>query len=237
MNAVCGRFTLRLPPQELQRFFDLVRVEEYSPRYNIAPTQSIVAIRQEDEGRVASMMHWGLIPHWAKDRKMAARMINARGETVAEKPSFRVPFKRQRCLIPADGFYEWKATGGKYKQPYHITLGREEPFAMAGLWSVWNDPQIADAEKSRVTSCTIITTSANSVMEELHERMPVILPRENWSVWLDRELPEDEPSTDLLKSLLTPYPAEKMQFRAVSRLVSNARNETPACLHEPDPEE
>jgi putative SOS response-associated peptidase YedK len=211
-------------------------VETYAPRYNIAPTQDIVAIRQEEAGRIASMMHWGLIPHWAKDRNMAARMINARGETVAEKPSFRVPFKRQRGLIPADGFYEWKATGGKYKQPYHITLDGEAPFAMAGLWSVWSDPAIEDPEKSRVSSCTIITTSANSVMEELHARMPVILPGESWSVWLDPELPEDRPSTAFLESLLTSYPAENMQFRAVSRLVSNARNETPACLNQPDPE-
>jgi putative SOS response-associated peptidase YedK len=231
---VCGRFTLRLPPQELQKFFDLVRAEEYVPRYNIAPTQDIVAIRQEADGRVASMMHWGLLPHWAKDRKMAARMINARGETVSEKPSFRVPFKRHRCLIPADGFYEWKATGGKYKQPYHITLNQEQPFAIAGLWSVWSDPQISDSEQARVTSCTIITTSANPLMEELHERMPVILPRESWEIWLDPDLAEDQQGEDVLKSLLTSYPAAHMQFRAVSRLVSNARNETPNCLQEPE---
>jgi putative SOS response-associated peptidase YedK len=227
---------LRQSPQELQTFFDLLRTVEFEPRYNIAPTQDIVAIRQEEEGLVASLMHWGLIPHWAKDRKMAARMINARAETVAEKPSFRVPFKRHRCLIPADGFYEWKATGGKYKQPYHITLGEDQPFAMAGLWSAWSDPEIADAEKSKVTSCTIITTAANDLMRELHDRMPVILPRESWGVWLDPELPEDSHCSEVLQSLLTPYPAENMHFRPVSRLVSNPRNETPACLEAPEAE-
>lgn len=170
---MCGRFTLRLPPQELQAFFDLMRVEDYQPRYNIAPTQDIVAIRQTGEGRVGSLMHWGLIPHWAKDRKMAARMINARGETVADKPSFRDSFKRQRCLIPADGFYEWKDVGEKYKQPYHITLTDEQPIAMAGLWSEWTDPDSQEV----IESCTVITTTANSVMRELHERMPVILSR------------------------------------------------------------
>ncbi|MBD3672131.1 MAG: SOS response-associated peptidase [Planctomycetaceae bacterium] len=223
---MCGRFTLRLPPQELQSFFDLVRVDEYKPRYNIAPTQDIVAIRQSSEGRIGEMMHWGLIPHWAKDRKLAARMINARGETVSEKPSFRESFKRKRCLIPADGFYEWKDIGAKYKQPYHITMVEEQPFAMAGLWSEWTDPDSGEA----IESCTIITTEANSLMNELHERMPVILPPEDWGDWLSPEMPQDSREKERLESLLVPFSPDKMQYRAVSRLVSSPRNETPDCL-------
>ena len=223
---MCGRFTLRLPPQELQSFFDLVRVDDYKPRYNIAPTQDIVAIRQTAEGRVGSMMHWGLIPHWAKDRKMAARMINARGETVSQKPSFREPFKRKRCIIPADGFYEWKDVGARYKQPYHITLQDEKPLAMAGLWSEWSDPETGNA----VESCTIITTAANSLMQELHDRMPVILPRESWAVWLDPDMPHDLSEKEALESLLTPYSSSEMHFREVSRIVSNPRNDSPECL-------
>lgn len=223
---MCGRFTLRLPPQELQSFFDLVRADTYKPRYNIAPTQDIVAIRQSAAGRIGEMMHWGLIPHWANDRKMAARMINARGETVSEKPSFREPFKRKRCLIPADGFYEWKDLGAKYKQPYHITLKEEQPFAMAGLWSEWTDPESG----RKIESCTIITTAANSLMTDLHERMPVILSPETWPVWLDPEIPQKTSGRETLESLLVPYASEKMQYRAVSRLVSSPRNESPDCL-------
>ncbi|MDG2387994.1 MAG: SOS response-associated peptidase [Planctomycetaceae bacterium] len=226
---MCGRLTLRLPSQKLQAFFDLMRVENYQPRYNIAPTQDIVAIRQRDEGRVGSMMHWGLIPPWSKDRKLAARMINARAETVSQKPSFRDSFQRQRCLIPADGFYEWKDVGEKYKQPYHITLTDEQPIAMAGLWSEWTDP----VSHETIESCTVITTAANSLMRELHERMPVILSRESWDVWLDPNLSEDESSRAALESLLIPFSAAEMQYRPVSRLVSSARNETADCLKAP----
>jgi len=224
---MCGRFTLRLAPQELQSFFDLVRTDGFKPRYNIAPTQNISAIRQTDEGRIGSLMHWGLIPSWAKDRKMAARMINARGETASQKPSFRTPFKHQRCLIPADGIYEWKETGERYKQPYHITVGEEEPFAMAGLWTDWTDPESGEV----IESCTIITTAANSVMRDLHERMPVILPRESWDVWLDAGQPSETTDQKALESLLIPYSDDQMQYRPVSRLVSSPRNETPECLN------
>lgn len=219
---MCGRFTLRLSTSELQEFFDLVRACDAVPRYNIAPTHSIAAIRRTSEGRVADPMHWGLIPRWAKDRKLAARMINARSETLSEKPSFRTAFKRSRCLIPADGFYEWKPTAGKTKQPYHITLADESPFAFAGLWDRWTDPESAQP----LESCTIVTTGANELLRDLHERMPVILPREHWEVWLDPEMQE----TDALQPLLTAYPSNEMQMKAVSTLVNSPRNDAPDCL-------
>lgn len=219
---MCGRFTLRLSAGELQEFFDLVRAFDAVPRYNIAPTQSIAAIRQTNEGRVADKMHWGLIPRWAKDRKLAARMINARSETLSEKPSFRTAFKRSRCLIPADGFYEWKPTAGKTKQPYHITLTDESPFAFAGLWDRWTDPET----DSPLESCTIVTTAANELLSRLHERMPVILPREHWDVWLDPEIQD----TQALQPLLAAYPSDKMQMKPVSTIVNSPRNDTPDCL-------
>lgn len=211
---------MRLTPSELQEVFDLFREPEFSPRYNIAPTQSVAVIRRTDAGNELSMLRWGLIPSWAKDVKIGASLINARGETVATKPAFRSAFKRRRCLIPADGFYEWKQTGTKTKQPYYISLKQELPFAFAGLWESWTSP-----EGGTIESCTIITTEANDALKELHDRMPVILNAADRAAWLDPDIP-----SDALTSVLAPYPATEMQTYPVGTLVNKAANDVPECL-------
>ena len=161
---MCGRYNLTLSPNELQEFFDLFREPPWSPRYNIAPTQSVLAIRFDEEAtpREPVLLRWGLIPSWAKDETIGSKLINARGETVAEKPSFRAAFKRRRCLIPATGFYEWQKQPGSTKQPYHITTADGRPFAFAGLWERWTKGP------SPVETCTIITTAANDDLQAIH---------------------------------------------------------------------
>ena len=167
---MCGRFALKSPPAELVTRFGLDECADYSPRYNIPPGTDIPVIRQSPEGRrVLYLLRWGLVPHWAKDPSIGVKLNNARGESVAEKPSFKQAFMRRRCLIPADGFYEWK-TEGKTKQPYYFSLKSGEPMAMAGLWESWKAP---DGSVLR-TTC-VITTRANALMEPIHERMPVIV--------------------------------------------------------------
>ena len=168
-----------------------------------------------------SYMRWGLIPFWAKDAKIGYRMINARGETVAEKPSFRTALRKRRCLILADGFYEWQKLGGKQKRPMRITLKSGEPFAFAGLWETWKNP-----EGETVKSCTIITTSANDYLRPIHDRMPVILPPEMESFWLDKEI--DDPIA--LTSAIAPYPDDEMEAFEVSPLVNNTRNKVPEVM-------
>lgn len=214
---MCGRFTLRASPNEIAEFFELTRdLSEWDrPRFNIAPTQSILAIREVSAGREPAHMKWGLIPSWAKDAKMAASMINARSETVAENPAFRAAFKRRRCLIPVSGFYEWHREG-KTKTPHLFSPRSTKLFALAGLWEKWQAP-----EGEPVESCTILTTSANELMATIHDRMPVILPHAAFGVWLDPEMQE----ADVLKELLVPYSADDMQSEIVSDVVNNARND------------
>ncbi len=219
---MCGRFVLMAHPEALVELFNLDQVPSLTPRYNIAPTQDVAVIRpnMEGEGRELAMLHWGLIPSWAKDSKMASRMINARSETVAEKPSFRRAFRSRRCLIPADGFYEWqqKSSG---KQPYYIHMEDRQPFALAGLWERWQ-PQVGPP----VESCTIITTDANEFLQPVHHRMPVVLPPETYDLWLDPM----EQETDRLLALLRPYPSKEMVIYPVSTLVSHAGNEGLRCI-------
>ncbi len=217
---MCGRFTLRATPAQLVEFFKLLREPDWSPRYNIAPTQPVAVIRQTTQGRELSRMNWGLIPAWSRDPKLGGRLINARAETVASKPSFRDAFRRRRCLIPADGFYEWKDAGGKTKQPYYISLPDGRPFAFAGLWEHWERPEAA------IDSCTIITTVANDLLRPLHERMPVILHPNDYDRWLDPQ----QTDTSSLETLLTPYEDDAMKFQAVSTLVNSPRNDAPACV-------
>ena len=217
---MCGRFTLGLSPLELVEVFELLREPVVIPRFNIAPTQSVAVVRAGEEGRECGQMRWGLIPSWAKDEKISARLINARAETVAEKPSFRSAFKRRRCLIPADGFYEWKKLEGKSKQPYMIGMRGDEPFAFAGLWEHWTDPGGKEVE-----SCTIITTEANELLAELHHRMPVILHEQDYDRWLDPK----EAEKDRLLALLAPYESSAMRAYPVSTLVNSPRNDVPAC--------
>ncbi len=228
---MCGRFTLTSNMDELQARFDFeARDLVFRPKYNVAPTQEVVTVLSDRDNpghNRAELMRWGLIPFWAKDSKIGARMINARAETLADKPAFRNALRMRRCLVLADGFYEWKKEE-KGKTPMYIGLrpgaskGRTT-FAMAGLYETWKSP-----EDELVRSCTIITTSPNSLMEDIHNRMPVILPREAEATWLGRQLEEGE----TLTSLLTPYPAEEMEAYVVSTLVNSAKNDFPECITE-----
>jgi putative SOS response-associated peptidase YedK len=216
---MCGRYTLRTPVDSLAEAFE---IEEYpssiTPNYNIAPTQEVAAVVEEDEKRKLEMLHWGLIPSWAKDPSIGNKMINARAETVAEKPSFRRAFKVRRCLILADRFYEWKKTDDG-KQPYHVKMEDGSLFAFAGLWETWQNGE-------EIRSCTIITTDANDLMSEIHHRMPVILHPEDYAMWLDHDFEEKEVLTTLLK----PYPADVMEAYPVSRRVNKPSNNEPSVL-------
>ncbi len=219
---MCGRFTLTVDPADLQdAFSDYIFPAEFAPRFNIAPTQPILAI-PNDGKHTADFFIWGLIPTWAKDPSIGNRLINARAETLAEKPSFRGSFKYHRCLILADGFYEWKSQPGtKTKTPYFIHLKNRRPFAFAGLWDEWNSP-----DGSQIKSGTIITTHPNELMASLHNRMPVILAPSAYAQWLDpaAQSPEN------LQSLLKPYPPEEMIAHPVSTLVNNPAHDRPECV-------
>lgn len=224
---MCGRYTLTADPAQLLELFgvSLNGQPPPPPRYNIAPTQPVTAVRERNVARERelTLFHWGLIPSWAKDPAIGSRMINARAETVAEKVSFRSAFKRQRCLIPSSGFYEWQRTR-EGKQPLFIHRADGAPFAMAGLWEQWHGPN-----GEEIASCTLITCAANDFMRPLHARMPVILQAEDYASWLRRE--EVRPK-DLLP-LLEPYPWQGMTFRAVSTYVNNPAHEGEACIQPP----
>jgi len=222
---MCGRFTLRTPAPKLIEIFQVDAIPKLSPRFNIAPTQLILGIRAAESGseRDALMMRWGLIPFWAKDQSIGNRLINARSETVAEKPSFRNAFKKRRCLIVADGFYEWqKLEDGK--QPHLIQMPDAEPFAIAGLWESWRDKSQGDDAKE-VTSCTLLTTSANQEMQALHDRMPVILDPADWATWLS-----PESSVAQRQALLKPLSDGSLEHFPVSKVVNRPINDTPECI-------
>jgi putative SOS response-associated peptidase YedK len=221
---MCGRYTLRVSPAELAEIFETLRTIDWSPRYNIAPTQTVAAVRQSEQGdgRELALLRWGLIPSWAKDMKIGSSLINARADGVATKPSFRHAFKKKRCLIPADGFYEWQAVPGqKAKQPYLIGVRDTPVFVFAGLWERWTDPEGKPVETS-----AIITTDANEAMAPVHNRMPVILDPADYDEWLDR----DQQDAETLQRLLKPFPADRMQLTPVSTLVNSPRNEKPECV-------
>lgn len=219
---MCGRFTLTADTEQLQRAFpDYTFPPQSAPRFNIAPTQPILAV-VNDGRNTADFFVWGLIPSWAKDPEIGNRLINARGETLAEKPSFRGSYKYKRCLIFADGFYEWKTeTGTKVKTPYFIRLESGLPFAFAGLWDEWNSP-----DGSQIKSATIITTEPNALMAHLHDRMPVILPPYAYTQWIDPE--PQKPGG--LQQLLTPFVAERMTAHPVSTLVNSPANDLPEVI-------
>jgi putative SOS response-associated peptidase YedK len=218
---MCGRFSLSSAPELLARHFDLEQPPDLAPRFNIAPMQDVATVRAPEAGgkRVLELRRWGLVPRWAKDPTIGNRMINARAETVAEKPAFRDAFRLRRCLVPADGFYEW-AAGSAPRQPYHIQLVDGSPFAMAGLWERWSRPGGEEIE-----SCTLLTTSANQRIAELHHRMPVILEPESYDLWLDPTLRDAEP----LLPLLCPLAGERIRFHAVSRRVNNPKHDDSSC--------
>lgn len=210
---MCGRFALKTPTSELASRFKLDETVDIAPRYNISPGTEIPTIRHSPEGkRVMHLLRWGLVPHWAKDPSIGAKLSNARGETVAEKPSFRDAFKRRRCLIPADGFYEWKAEG-RQKQPYFFSMKSGEPFALGGVWESWRAP-----DGSILRTCCLITTGPNEIMLPVHDRMPVIVSPDDYAAWLTGE------ADDALE-LIRPYPTDGMQTWAVSKRVSRSGEE------------
>jgi putative SOS response-associated peptidase YedK len=217
---MCGRFTQAADGEVIAQVFQLPEVPELAPRYNIAPTQDVAAVRAaEGGGRELVHIHWGLIPSWAKERAMGAGMINARAETLAEKPAFRSAFRARRCLIVADGFYEWQKTGGR-KQPHFIAFRDLRPFAFAGLWERWR------GEGGEVVeSCTIVTTEANELLAPIHDRMPVILDPGDFASWIDPA----EKGPESIARLLRPYPPDQLQAYPVSFFVNNPANDTPAC--------
>lgn len=218
---MCGRYTLTAPAEVLTEIFDLAESIELHPRYNIAPTQETAVVGLNHEGkRSLGLMRWGLIPHWAKDPSIGNRLINARAETVAEKPAFRSSFAKRRCLVPADGFYEWQKAGSR-KQPYYLQLAEHRPFAFAGLWARWSPP-----EGEPVKSFTLLTTTPNEVAAKVHDRMPVILPAEHYELWLDPEVHDRE----ALEAVLGPFPAEGMEAYPVSTLVNSPKNDEPRCI-------
>jgi putative SOS response-associated peptidase YedK len=217
---MCGRYSLHTNPEVIALYFQLGILPELKPRYNITPSTPVLVVRQGTEkGRTADLYRWGLIPGWAKDPSIGNKLANARGETVAEKPSFRSAFKRGRCLIPASGFYEWKKIAGG-KQPYYVHPRGAPLFAFAGLTERWNGPD------GPVHSCAIITTDANELMRGIHDRMPVILAPEDHDTWLD---PANQ-AADKLKALLRPCPASFMAAHPVSTRVNTPRNDESALL-------
>jgi putative SOS response-associated peptidase YedK len=227
---MCGRYTLRTKLNLLLDQFaaELAGEIDYRPRYNIAPTQSVLAVRQPEQGAKRELveLRWGLIPVWAKDTKIAYSTINARGDTVAEKPSFRAAFKKRRCLIMADGYFEWLKEGkAKLPQLYEIDDGK--PFAFAGLWEYWPGPK--DGKPQPIEPCTIITTEANKLAAKVHDRMPVILHPDDYDSWLDPT--NDDRAT--LEKLIKPFPMKPMSVRPVSTYVNNVKNQGEECIAPP----
>lgn len=217
---MCGRFTQTCSGEAIAQSFDLKTAPDPQPKYNIAPSQPVAAIAQPKDNREYRIFQWGLVPSWAKDPSIGNRMINARAETVAEKPSFRAAFKRRRCLILADGFYEWQRAG-KQKQPYYIQLKEQAPFGFAGLWEPWES-----GDGSYLETCTILTTEPNELMQSIHNRMPVIVHPQDYDTWLDPELQGGRN----LQAVLRPYETDDMHLYPVSTTVNNPRHETPECV-------
>lgn len=219
---MCGRFTLTVDPGQLRELFPWVEIPDGpTPRYNIAPGQPVAVVPNDGKNRLDFYV-WGLVPYWAKDPAIGNRMINARAETLAEKPAFRSAFRRRRCLILADGFYEWsQEPGKKIKTPLYLHLKDKQPFAFAGLWEQWSSP-----DGSQLLSCTIVTTEPNELVSAFHNRMPVILPQSAYQAWLE----PGEADSEKLRSLLKPYPAEEMVAYPVSPLVNSPANDLPACV-------
>ncbi len=220
---MCGRFTLTLSPEELQAAFPNFGIPvDLPPSYNIAPSQPIPVVINDGSNQL-DFYTWGLIPSWTKPDKLGKyNLINARSETAAEKPSFKSSFRRKRCLVLADGFFEWsKSTGAAAKTPYYITMKDQSPFAFAGLWEIWNSP-----EGDELKSACILTTKPNPVVKPIHDRMPVILPEKSYTDWLSPA----EARPEELQSLLTSYPAEAMQAYPVSTYVNSPKNNSPQCI-------
>jgi putative SOS response-associated peptidase YedK len=211
---MCGRYALTSPPAVIAERFGLAWAADVPPHYNIAPSQTIPVVRETEQGRELAWVKWGLIPSWAKDASIGTKLINARAETLGDKPAFRNAYRHRHCLVPADAFYEWKAVGGR-KQPYCIRLRDQALFGMAGLWERWTDPN-----GQMVESCTIVTVDANALIAELHDRMPLIVAPGDYDGWLAAGSKELPPAV----------PVQAMHYYPVSPVVSNARNDVAACL-------
>ncbi len=219
---MCGRYAFFSPAEAVKRVFALEDVPALEPRYNIAPTQDVATVRTGGEGaRAFAMLHWGLVPKWAKERAIGNRMINARSETLAEKPSFREAFKKRRCLVLADGWYEWQVAAGG-KQPWFIRSKDARPFAFAGLWERWKEP----ATGSLLESCTIVTTDAAESIRKIHERMPVVLEETDWDRWMDTAFSD----TGVLSGLLKPCDPKTLEAWPVSREVNAPKNQGPELI-------
>ncbi|HEV3038005.1 MAG TPA: SOS response-associated peptidase [Candidatus Angelobacter sp.] len=223
---MCGRYRLTSRENEIAEYFDITSDVEWSPRFNIAPSQQVAVIRQrrsDEQGtREFCVMRWGLIPYWAKD-PFGFKTINAMSETAAAKPAFREPMKWRRCLMPANSFYEWQKTGRKEKQPYNIGMADDSLFAMAGLWDRWQDP-----ESKSIETCTILTTQTNALLSDIHDRMPVIIDKDNYDLWLDRGITDPE----RVSHLLHPFDPRLMKKYPVSTYVNSVNNDDEACLQE-----
>ena len=223
---MCGRYKLTAKERWLSDFFNLDPEDvDWAARWNVAPTQEVATIRQDRHGpkRIFGLMRWGLVPYWAKDISIGAKAINAVSETAAEKPLFRESLRRRRCLVPADGFYEWKQIAAGKKQPYSIGLADDGLFAFAGLWDRWKDPS-----GKVIESCTVLTTKANALLKDIHDRMPVILDRDDYDLWLDPGVTDPQKVNHLLK----PFDGRLMKVRPVSAAVNKVANDGPECAEE-----
>lgn len=218
---MCGRFVTVIPYEELKQIFDLIESSSRTePRYNVAPTQQVPVVRSNCEHNALVPMKWGLIPSWSKDSTIASHTINARCETVAEKPAFRHAIKYNRCIIPVSGFYEWLHTGGS-KTPHYIHLSDNSPMSLAGIWEPWKAP-----DGQEIETFSILTTTSNSLISPLHDRMPVILQPADYNLWLSKSMHHPQELTHLYQ----PFPDEKMALYEVSNLVNNPRFDSPSCI-------
>ena len=221
---MCGRFSNNAKATQIEKEFKIGKVNPklFTPRYNIAPTQTIAAVLESDSERIIEGLRWGLIPSWAKDETIGSKLINARAETLAEKPSFRDAFKNKRCIIPASGFFEWQKQAKGAKQPFYFHLTGKEVFGFAGLYEHWLDRETGE----QIETCTIITTAANEVLEPVHDRMPVILKSGDYDRWLDAK----EKDTGNLQKLLAPYPSAEMESYRVSKAVNIPGKDSPELI-------
>jgi putative SOS response-associated peptidase YedK len=232
---MCGRFVSSSPPDELAKYFDVEAVAEsvLEPSFNVAPSQDVYVVVETGGLRRLDTFHWGLVPFWAKDPSTGNKMINARVESIAEKSAYKRSLQKRRCLIPADGFYEWKKIPGqKAKQPYFIHRVDGEPMAFAGLWEIWRPPEDTERTGDPLRSCTIITGKPNEKIAEIHDRMPVMLPPSAWNAWID---PQND-DLDELGKLLVPVPSSLLDLHPVSRAVNNVQDNGPELI-EPAPED
>ncbi len=217
---MCGRIVTNIPANELKKIFNLIETPQLEPRYNVAPTQQVAVVRNQVDQNRLDLLKWGLVPGWSKDLSFGSHLINARSETVAEKPTFRHAIKYRRCIVPTSGFYEWEHSGSK-KQPYFIQLADRLPMCLAGIWEAWKAP-----DGSEIETFAILTTVANKLVEPIHDRMPVILHPDTFAHWLSHNMHDPEQ----LQPLYQPYPATEMIAYKVPDLVNNPRFDSPTCI-------